>query len=177
MATSALLSVSEYLATSYSPDCDYIDGQVQERNLGEKPHGGLQGFLVTCFAIHRKQWSVRAIPELRVQVSATRFRVPDVCAIRIPSKQENILREPPLLCIEVLSPEDTLTRMQERMDDYLAMGVEHIWLIDPVERRFWTVDADGFHPLKADAFTIPDTLVRLPLAEIHAELDDIAAGM
>ncbi len=35
MATKALIPVSEYLRTSYSPDCDYVDGEVQERNLGE----------------------------------------------------------------------------------------------------------------------------------------------
>jgi hypothetical protein len=36
MATSAIVPVSEYLRTSYSPDCDYVDGEVQERNLGEQ---------------------------------------------------------------------------------------------------------------------------------------------
>jgi hypothetical protein len=35
MATNVLIPVSEYLKTSYSPDCDYVDGEVQERNLGE----------------------------------------------------------------------------------------------------------------------------------------------
>ncbi len=177
MATLATIAVSEYLATVYRPDRDYIDGEVQERNLGEKPHGALQGLFSNFFSNNRKKWGLRAIPELRVQVRATRFRIPDVCVIRIPSKVENILTEPPLLCIEILSPEDTLSRMQSRFDDYLAMGVENIWLVDPIERRFWTVDTDGIHPLQSDAFTIPNTLVRIPLAEIHAELDDIAAGM
>jgi hypothetical protein len=35
MATSTLVPVSEYLATAYRPDCDYVDGQLQKRNLGE----------------------------------------------------------------------------------------------------------------------------------------------
>jgi hypothetical protein len=34
MATGALVSVDEYLSTSYDPDCDYVDGVVEERNVG-----------------------------------------------------------------------------------------------------------------------------------------------
>ena len=30
--------MEEYLATSYRPDCDYVDGEIEERNLGEKEH-------------------------------------------------------------------------------------------------------------------------------------------
>lgn len=42
MPAETLISVEEYLATSYRPDCDYVDGQVLERNLGEWEHGSLQ---------------------------------------------------------------------------------------------------------------------------------------
>ena len=177
MATAALISVSEYLTTMYHPDCDYIDGEVQERNLGTQPHGVLQLLFANIFKVNKRSWGLRPVTECRVQVAASRYRIPDVCVIRIPSKIEDILTEPPLLCIEILSPEDTITRMQARFDDYLAMGVQHIWLVDPVARRFWTVDADGIHPLKADAYNIPGTPVRIPLADIHAELDDLAAGL
>ncbi len=176
MATVAFIPVSDYLATSYRPDCDYVDGDVQERKLGETSHSAIQVFLGSFFSANKRTWGLRALTECRVQVSATRFRVPDVCVISLPSKFENILTEPPLLCIEILSPEDTMSRTQARFDDYLAMGIENIWLIDPIERRFWTVDADGIRPLKADAFTIAESLVRIPIAEIEAELDDLKAG-
>jgi hypothetical protein len=33
-----MVTVQEYLATSFRPDRDYVDGQIQERNLGEQPH-------------------------------------------------------------------------------------------------------------------------------------------
>ena len=46
MAISALIPVSEYLSTSYDPDCDYVDGQVQERNVGEEDHSDLQNQLI-----------------------------------------------------------------------------------------------------------------------------------
>ena len=179
MATSALscrISVAEYLATTYRPDCDYIDGEVKERRLGEKPHSGLQGYLGTLFTVNRTAWQMRAFPEQRVQVAPSRFRIPDICAIRLGGPPGGIVREPPVVCIEILSPGDSLADMQERVDDYVAFGVENIWLIDPVRRRAWTADGDGIHSLTADAFTVPGTPVHIALADLYQELDDIAAG-
>jgi len=42
MPTEALISVKEYLRTSYRPDCDYLDGHIEERNLGERDHSNVQ---------------------------------------------------------------------------------------------------------------------------------------
>jgi hypothetical protein len=33
------VTVAEYLRTVYEPDCDYVDGRVEERNVGEFDHG------------------------------------------------------------------------------------------------------------------------------------------
>jgi len=35
MAASAAISVEEYLSTVYDPDCEYVDGEVLQRNMGE----------------------------------------------------------------------------------------------------------------------------------------------
>ena len=55
MATGALISVSEYLSTSYSPDCDYVDGVVEERNLGEHDHARLTMKVAAYFYQPRKR--------------------------------------------------------------------------------------------------------------------------
>ena len=34
--------IQEYLHTSYDPDCDYVDGVIEERNLGEISHAARQ---------------------------------------------------------------------------------------------------------------------------------------
>ena len=181
MAAAALvchISVAEYLATSYRPDCDYIDGEVLERNLGEKPHAGLQGYLGAIFFFHEAEWKLIALPEWRVQVSPTRFRVPDLCAIRPEGPTGPILLAPPLLCVEILSPGDTLSTMQRRVDDYVAFGVANIWLVDPVARLAWTADGAGIHSLPHNgAFTIENTPVRIPLADLYARLDKLEAGI
>jgi hypothetical protein len=54
MATSTSIPISEYRQTTYRPDCDYIDGEVKERNVGEQPHGYLQAILAGIFHGNRR---------------------------------------------------------------------------------------------------------------------------
>ncbi len=170
-----LLSVEQYLRTPYRPDCDYIDGALQERALGEREHSVVQRFFTLLFGNNSKRWLVEVFPEYRVQVGPTRFRVPDLTVIRAGGAPQPILRTPPLLIIEILSPEDTLSRLQERVTDYLQSGVEHIWLIDPSTRRAYRADAFGFHePPDGSAdgtLTIAGSAIAVPLASLWQELD------
>src|SRR4051812_477513 len=78
MATATLVSVSEYLNSSYRPDREMLEGQLLERNVGEYDHSNLQGALVALLRQRQHEWKIRVLPEQRLQVSATRFRVPDV---------------------------------------------------------------------------------------------------
>jgi Uma2 family endonuclease len=173
MATSSLIPVSEYLSTTYEPDCDYIDGELQERNVGETAHSFVQSILVAMFNANRRAWKVVAGTEMRVQVAPDRFRIPDVCVQRRSDPHDPIVKTAPLICIEVLSPEDRIQRMQERIDDYARMGVPHIWLIDPLSRHAWVATPDGSHTRVSEAFAIPGTPVSISLAQVFAELDDM----
>ena len=143
MPTSEIISVNEYLHTSYRPDCDYVDGLVLERNVGEWDHADLQGAFVTYFRIRRREWNIQAAPEWRVQVAPTRFRIPDVCVILGQEEQEPILRKPPFICIEILSSEDRMSRVQERLNDYFAFGVPHVWVVDPRSRKAYECTPQG----------------------------------
>jgi Uma2 family endonuclease len=143
MPTSELISVSEYLHTSYSPDCDYVDGVVEERNVGEWNHARLQGALIAFFWGRSKEWNIQAVPEWRVQVAPTRFRIPDVCVVLGQEEQEPILRTPPFICIEILSSADRMSRIQERINDYFAFGVPNVWIIDPRSRQAYRCHSQG----------------------------------
>src|SRR5579872_2978726 len=123
MKAAALVSVEEYLHTTYHPDCDYVDGEVLERNLGERDHSNIQGELVHFFRARRRQWKAYAYPEQRVQVSERRFRIPDVCVVVGQDETDQIFHRPPFICIEILSKDDTLDSVQNRIDDYLKFGV------------------------------------------------------
>jgi Uma2 family endonuclease len=166
-----MVSVREYLTTSYSPDCDYVDGRIEERNVGEYDHGNLQALLAALFINKRDAWNVRVVTDVRTQVKSTRFRVPDVSVIRGGAPREPIIRHPQLIAIEILSPEDRLNRMQEKLDDYVEFGVENVWVVDPETRKVWTADLDGLHQVHNGELTVPGTPIRVDLSELFAELD------
>jgi Uma2 family endonuclease len=168
MPTEASISVEEYLATSYRPDCDYVDGRIEERNLGEFDHSSLQTAIAAYFFSRRKQLDITVVVEQRVQVSPTRFRIPDVCVV-LGKTNEQIFRTPPFLCIEVLSPEDRMSRVEHRIDDYLKMGVRYVWLLDPETRRAYAATADsGLHEVKAPSLRTENPPLELPLAEVFS---------
>jgi Uma2 family endonuclease len=165
------VTVEEYLLTSYEPDCDYVDGRIEERNVGEYDHGYLQILLGTLFTNNRKLWGVRAVTDVRTQVSPRRFRIPDISVMRADAPRDPIIRTPPLIAIEILSPEDRLNRLQIRVDDYIAFGVDHIWVVDPENRIAYTADRFGFHSVQDGELTVPGTPIRIVLSELFAELD------
>lgn len=172
MATFAVIPVSEYLHTTYRPDCDYIDGEVRERNRGEQPHAHVQGIIYGMFRDRRKDWHVRPLPEQRVQVSAQRYRIPDICVIGSSDPKDDIITFAPLLCIEVLSADDSLRELQERVDDYAALGVKNIWAIDPWKRLAYYGSTRGFEQPIDGILRIEGTPIQLSLAEIFAEMDE-----
>ena len=164
MAVGTRVSVEEYLHTSYRPDCDYVDGEVQERNLGEKDHGQTQGRIYRYLCERYPELDDLLIPEMRVQVRSDRFRVADLCLMSAGAADEQIVRTTPLLCIEVLSPEDRLSRYDERLRDYFEMGVPVCWVLDPGERRAWVATpghmdevTDGI--LRAEKYELPLSVV------------------
>jgi Uma2 family endonuclease len=171
LATAALISVSEYLNTSYRPDQELLDGCLVERNLGEFDHSRLQGALVAWFWPRQHEWNIRVLPEQRIQVSATRFRVPDVSVISREQDLEAVFTRPPLLCIEVLSKDDTLRGMQERVDDYRAFGVPNIWVLDPAKRRAYVCMHGDFREPEGEILEIALTPIRIHLRELFSDLD------
>jgi len=170
--SAALISVAEYLRTAYRPDRDYVDGEVQERNLGERDHSKLQGEFLYYFRSRKKQWNVFVYPEQRVQVAPTRFRIPDVCVYVGEDPKEQVFRTPPFICIEVLSPEDRTSRFQQRIDDYLAFGVGYVWVIDPAARRAWVHTKNGAQEAKDQVLRTENPDLAVPLPEIFAALDE-----
>jgi Uma2 family endonuclease len=173
MATAVLphVSIETYLTSVYRPDVDYVDGQIEERNLGEYDHGDLQGELTTLFRNHADAWQIRAVPETRVQVAATRFRVPDICIMPLAWKRTPIIHEAPLLCLEVLSPEDRISRVLVRCREFLAMGVREVWVFDPAKRTAQRVTAEGTFMQDADILALAGTPIAIDLPALFAVLD------
>jgi Uma2 family endonuclease len=123
MSTATVVPLQEYLETSYRPDCEYLEGELLERNVGEIDHSLLQGLLIHYLVSRKGQWGITVFPEQRVQVKARRFRVPDISVVVGGRPSGRIIVQPPFLCVEVLSPPDRMAEMLERIDDYLSFGI------------------------------------------------------
>ena len=133
MATILQIPLDEYLGITYRPDREYVDGEIRERNVGKYEHSRVQALLAAWFGTHEKQWGVIGGIAMRVRVSDKRVRVPDLVVLTA-GAQPDVLTDPPLLVIEILSPDDSYSDTQERAQDYRAMGVETVWIIDPKTR-------------------------------------------
>ena len=166
MSTSTLVPLAEYLNTSYRPDCDYLEGELLERNVGEWDHSRLQGSLIHFLMSREKQLGILAVPEQRVQVRAKRFRVPDIAVLIGERPSGPIVRTPPFLCIEILSPSDRMSEMQERIDDYLEFGVPHVWAIYPTNRRAFIYASGEVREAKDGILTTSNPDIRVPLADL-----------
>jgi Uma2 family endonuclease len=167
------VSVEQYLSTVFEHDCEYVDGAIEERALGEFEHAWLQLFLGSIFVHHRAEWGVVAVSEQRVQTQSDHFRVPDLTILRSNAPRERILTHPPLLVIEILSPEDTLRRTAAKAAEYLAFGIEHVWIIDPNARVAYRGTANGLELARSGELAIPETPIRIVLADLFAELDRV----
>jgi len=73
----------------------------------------------------------------------------------------------PLICLEILSPEDRFRGIIQRVDDYLSMGVHYVWLLDPSQRRAYAATVQtGLYQVMDDVLRSSDPIIELPLAEI-----------
>ncbi|MBL8231704.1 MAG: Uma2 family endonuclease [Bryobacterales bacterium] len=173
MEQPALVSVSEYLRTSYDPDVDYVEGVLEERNAGEFDHSDLQGELVAWVRSHCRQIGLNAFPELRTLIHPNRYRIPDVVILEGRRPKSRILETAPLVAIEILSPEDRTSRMQSRIDDYLSIGTLYVWVIDPETRRAWVHRANSIEEAKDGLLHIEKPACTLPLREIFARMEEL----
>lgn len=154
MTTITTVPLEAYLHSTYEPDAEYVDGEVQERSVGEYDHASWQAALLEYFTKHKRDWNIRVLAELRVQVAATRLRVPDVTVLDRDRPTEQVITHPPLAVFEILSPEDTTARTLEKLRDYESMGIAGIFLIDPKSDARYQFNAGTLLKLAADSVTI-----------------------
>ena len=166
MSVTTQISVEEYLATAYHPDCDYVDGEVLERNVGDREHSYIQRRLIVILDRLGSNLEISVWPEVRVQVSGKRFRVPDVCVYRGPGPLDPVFRQPPFLCIEILSPEDRMSRMEDKLSDYFSLGVDLVWVIDPERRTASTHTPAGSENVRDGVLRTMNPEIAVALADI-----------
>lgn len=170
MATAATVPIEVYLRTSYEPDAEYVDGIIQERPMGEYDHAAWQAAILEFFRSRRNELHIRALAELRVQVSASRFRVPDVVILDKNSPVEQIIKTAPIAVFEILSPEDSLTRTMEKCTDYEQMGIKTILIVNPKGPKY-RFQQGKLEPLFSLQMDIKGRIYPLDFSEVEKLLD------
>jgi Uma2 family endonuclease len=100
-------------------------------------------------------------------VKTTRFRIPDITVVTGPKPNTRILLEPPLLCIEIVSPADRMDRAQEIIDEYLAFGVPCVWVVNPRTLRGYIYTSEGMREAKDGILRVAGTPIEVPLANLE----------
>ena len=90
------------------------------------------------------------------------YRIPDV-AVFWPSRPDAVPDSPPLIDIEILSTDDRLTAVREKLQEYRELGVGHVWLVDPHSQRLYTCDT-GLTEVKS--LVIPELGIELTAGQI-----------
>ncbi len=132
MATRTLVSEEEYLRMPF-PDreMEYVDGELVERSLPNNIHSETQGELVYRTRKLAETLPLHVRPELRLRVAPRTYRVIDVAIHSGPKPEGLVPPDPPLVAIEIVSPDDTHADLMQRLGEYHAWGVLHVWLADP----------------------------------------------
>jgi Uma2 family endonuclease len=172
MASKLLMSVEEYLHTSFeAADCEYVDGEIVERNMGQTLHGTIQLWLGHMLLVLSTKLGIRSAVEVRIRISASRYRIPDISVWRAETDiGEEIPKAPPFLAIEILSPDDRAIRMLEKIQEYFAAGVEWVWIIDPYERKAMICSHSNPAPQTSDVLRTENPAIEIALSEALSPL-------
>jgi len=168
-----LVSVDEYLNSSYEPDMDFVDGVLVTRNLGTRLHGRLKGLLTVYFSRYEESHRIRVFPEVRLRIDAAsrRYRVLDVLVLATPYQKTRVITDVPLVIIEINSPEDTFDDIFSRCFDYEKLGVGNIIIMDPDIRRAWLFD-HGLLLAAPQTLDLGHATLEFPFDDMFSQLDD-----
>ena len=166
MGVETLIPVEEYLNTSYDPDVEYVDGALVERNVGDWLHSLIQRNIIVAFS--RKYPDIYAVPELRGKVKETRYRLPDV-SVLLSSPQTKVLLEAPFVAIEILSEQDSMSRVIEKLKEYAAIGTPHIWVFDPRVKQMFTFRSNSLREVEGDVIATDEPRLELTRAEVFQD--------
>jgi Uma2 family endonuclease len=163
MGVGSQISESEYLNTAYQPDCEYADGVVIERNVGTQDHSWLQAVLGAYFFLRRKLWGIHVFPGQRIRIRPGRYLVPDLCVAAGDRSAEQVFASPPLIWIEILSPEDRTIRINQKVREVLDFGVPYVWVIDPQTLESELHTKSGTCTLEDGILRVEGTSIEVPL--------------
>jgi len=136
MTATHRIGVDEYLHMCFEPHAEYVEGQIVERSVPNEEHSSMQSYLIEQLRLLGRGHNFVVRPELRIQTTPSRFRIPDLCLRHRETDQIE-------LTIEIISPDDALSEVWQKIREYLNLGIPAVWLIDPATRTGEMHSADA----------------------------------
>ena len=164
------LSLEEFhtLYDGAKPAYEYWYGAAVRKSMPTALHGIVQ--LVISMLLERAGWNTAS--EVRLKVISEVEPVPDVIAVRGKFKGRYPTAAP-ALCIEIMSPRDTLAKTLDKAKHYISWGSQCVWIIDPEKRTAWTLSQQGAPEAiwvpPAGVLRIGETAIDLPV--LFTEVD------
>jgi Uma2 family endonuclease len=177
VGASTLISLDEYLSTSYEPDMDFVDGVLVRRNVGTQRHGALQLLLGIFFHQVRRQFQIHPFIETRLLVNKVtgRHRIPDVVVVTTPYRKDKVIIDVPAIIVEIKSPDDRFDEIIDRCFDYEALAVANILVMDPDSKRAWRFVDGGLLLIGSEVIQLglpQGRSLPFPVAELFGRLDE-----
>ncbi|MBI1348401.1 hypothetical protein GC163_19180 [bacterium] len=192
MSTAALPSTAAFTADEFydymqraenrHKHCELEDGEIVELSVPKKLHGlicaNVAFFLISYVKQRGSGYVCSNDSGFITQRDPDTVRGVDVAYFEDASSFEEVEAAspkyssvPPVLAVEVLSPDVRTVRVMQKVGEYLTAGVKEIWIIDPEAREVavhrvgqpLTILLEGDAAITGSA-VLPD--FELPLAEI-----------
>jgi Uma2 family endonuclease len=175
-AAGKLYTVNEFLALpeEMTEGCELLNGRIVKKHYWRDTENGMtprslnHALTITYTAsklrdfVHERNLGiVLTTPSFLVGADRSQSRKPDVAFVAgsIPTEPEAILALVPTLAVEIMSPNNTVQEMEDKVAEYLAAGTQLVWLTFPESRTviaFWEDRGAVFRP--GDAVTAEPVL-------------------
>jgi Uma2 family endonuclease len=145
-----------------------VDGFVLERNWGTHAHGRLQTLIAGYLLQRERQWQIHTVVEVRLKIRVRKYRVPDVMVLNTAASYPSVIEQAPMLCIEIVSPDDKLPDLIIRAGEYLTLGVPVTWILDPEKKQVFLYSDQG--TVQSLEPVLHHGQIELPIAEMFEQL-------
>jgi len=137
MATASKITLEEYLIRDFEPSRELVSGELREKPTGTREHMRIEKVLTRLLEPFEKRGLGQVLAELSVR-RGDDVRIPDLVFYPMNSQFENdILVDPPLLCVEILSPSQRPSELFAECEVYHSWDVLYCWVIDPASKSAW----------------------------------------
>jgi len=167
VATKTQNRAEDYLRMTFEHEAEFVHGEIVERSMPDEIHSAIQFLILLRFGRLIGSYAIYPRPEIRMRLAEAVYRIADI-AVFVGAHPAPVPETPPLVVVEILSKDDRYVDLMEKLEEYRNWGVEHIWVIDPLAKRFSVYSEFGLQ--NVSSLVLPDYSFQLTPAELFAEV-------